>query len=507
MFLAFKKIKKLSLLVCLFVAVALFFVGTARVSAETAVTVENGCSPVNQTSFTASQTAPAKTYEIYTRLGKRGQRANVNLYAASGQATQCQLVGSAKASGDVWTPVGKWTFASDKDATLFSLTSATLDYIHGANRPAIMLVDAVNPACRPSKECDIKVNGQAGYVRPSGKLYNRDTLHLLRVVDPAKDAVKKVDYYIDDQIQYSKSSLQPFDMRYVSSNKQKLLRVISYSSGQRVYLPTPVPADYHDNFANLVFRFVRLNPKVLIVMAAVAGAITGLAILLIGLRLKRKRRQERVNQNLTGDEVHIASHRNLNRWRRRIANLRRAIVAGVVLLAVVLAVWIFSNFFIQAATVDGRSMENTYTDGNHVLVNKLSKTWSSISGREYVPRRGDVVIAYVGLDGAAVSDSDSGNQYIIKRVIGLPGEQVVIKGGHITIYNADHPNGFDPDKGSKWQKTMVASKNPSEYVDIKLWPSELFVSGDNRPVSVDSRYGGPIDTQQVIGTVISKLWP
>src|SRR6185312_2120019 len=107
--------------------------------------------------------------------------------------------------------------------------------------------------------------------------------------------------------------------------------------------------------------------------------------------------------------------------------------------------------------------------------------------------RGDIIIFNIeGLPGYV------GQKQLIKRVIGLPGERVVVHAGKITVYNSQHPNGFDPDTTGQYQPVEPTGQE----VDQQLKSDELFVCGDNRPNSEDSRYFGPIKTNQVVAKLV-----
>ncbi len=98
------------------------------------------------------------------------------------------------------------------------------------------------------------------------------------------------------------------------------------------------------------------------------------------------------------------------------------------------------------------------------------------------------------------------SKQLIKRVIGLPGERVVVKDGKITIYNKSHPHGFDPDKTLPYGKNG-AIPYTSGHIDRKIGPHQLFVCGDNRPDSLDSRTFGPINANQVVGKLVLRVFP
>ena len=147
------------------------------------------------------------------------------------------------------------------------------------------------------------------------------------------------------------------------------------------------------------------------------------------------------------------------------------------------------------------SMETTLQDGDRLIVQKISKNLSKIRGQEYIPRRGEIVV----FDKPEYLNNTSGNvDHLIKRVIGLPGERIVARDGKYTIYNKEFPDGFNPDDDQEYAKDIVTT--PGE-VDITVGEKEIFVSGDNRTNSLDSRVFGAINTNSITGTVTVRFVP
>ena len=178
----------------------------------------------------------------------------------------------------------------------------------------------------------------------------------------------------------------------------------------------------------------------------------------------------------------------------------RSILSTVGLLLSALAIAVLLNtFVIQSYQVDGQSMENTLQNDDRLIVNKVPRTLSRLTGHQYVPKRGDVIIFNQdGLPGFI------GEKQLIKRVIGLPNERVVVNNGRVTVYNSQHPDGFDPDDAGTYK---TASPVTIGNVDVTLQKDELFVCGDNRPNSEDSRYFGPIKTNQVVAKLTLRILP
>jgi signal peptidase I len=160
-------------------------------------------------------------------------------------------------------------------------------------------------------------------------------------------------------------------------------------------------------------------------------------------------------------------------------------------------------FVFQSYAVDGPSMQVTLHDKDRLIVWKVPRTWARITHHQYVPNRGDIVIfQQSGLSEFGQED----NRQLIKRVVGLPGDRVVVKNGTITIYNAEHPEGFQPDTTLPYSHQTTIPYT-SGNIDVTLGDDELYVNGDNRPDSLDSRSFGPITTDQIVGKLIARILP
>lgn len=170
---------------------------------------------------------------------------------------------------------------------------------------------------------------------------------------------------------------------------------------------------------------------------------------------------------------------------------------GLFISAFIIAI-LLNTFVIQSYQVDGQSMEPTLQNNDRLIVNKIPRTIARIDGHQYVPHRGDIIIFNQdGLPGFV------GPKQLIKRVIGVPGDHVVVGGGKVMIYNSNHPNGFDPDDSG----TYKINQPTNQQFDGTLQANQLFVCGDNRPNSEDSRFFGPINTSQVVAKLVLRILP
>jgi len=174
--------------------------------------------------------------------------------------------------------------------------------------------------------------------------------------------------------------------------------------------------------------------------------------------------------------------------------------AFVVAIALTIAA-LLTMFVFQQYQVDGSSMQTTLQNGNRLIVNKIPRTWSRITGHPYIPKRGDIIVF---IENGLYGINDSGSNQLIKRVIGLPGERVDIKNGYVTIYNKAHPKGFRPDATLPYGKVIPYTANG---VDLVVPANEVFVMGDNRGDSLDSRIFGPVPVKNIIGQLVVRIYP
>jgi signal peptidase I len=167
----------------------------------------------------------------------------------------------------------------------------------------------------------------------------------------------------------------------------------------------------------------------------------------------------------------------------------------------IIIVFILHFFIFQAYHVVGTSMVQTLQNSDYLIVSKLGDTEAQI-GRTfghkndlYIPQRDQIIVFHFPLDPTKI---------FVKRVIGLPGDRVVVKSGKVTVYNAAHPNGFDPNTGYEPAGTVTLIDT-----DVTVKPGNVFVMGDNRSNggSYDSRQWGQVPSANIIGDVVLRLLP
>jgi signal peptidase I len=186
---------------------------------------------------------------------------------------------------------------------------------------------------------------------------------------------------------------------------------------------------------------------------------------------------------------------------KKFGRLRKALSTILIVLAAPLIAWLLINFIFQPYGVDGPSMQTTLYDQDRLIIWKVKRTWARITNHAYIPNRGDVIVFKLK---GEYEPGTSKEKQLIKRVIGLPGERVVVKNNEVMVYNQANPNGFNPDKTLPYGSVI---KETTHDVDITVEANEVFVLGDNRANSEDSRRLGPIPADDIIGKLVLRILP
>ncbi len=160
-------------------------------------------------------------------------------------------------------------------------------------------------------------------------------------------------------------------------------------------------------------------------------------------------------------------------------------ITEVIVIALV-TVFLIRSFLIQPFLVSGSSMEPNFSSGDYLLIDEISY-------RLREPHRGEVIVFHYPKDKST---------YYIKRVIGLPGEKIIVKNGEIRIVNTENPKGLVLDEG--YLPGTVETIGTEER---RLNEDEYFVLGDNRQYSFDSRSWGNLNENEIVGLVRVRLWP
>jgi len=136
-------------------------------------------------------------------------------------------------------------------------------------------------------------------------------------------------------------------------------------------------------------------------------------------------------------------------------------------------------FFMRTPQVSGLSMAPRITSGEYVVIN-------TVAYRLGAPERGDIV---------AFRHERSAPSVYLKRIIGLPGDRIRIDRGAVIV------------NGRRLQEPYVLYPDPRSFREITVPKGTLYVLGDNRANSDDSRFWGFVDQAEVIGKAVAGIWP
>jgi len=149
------------------------------------------------------------------------------------------------------------------------------------------------------------------------------------------------------------------------------------------------------------------------------------------------------------------------------------------LLVVFLASFLLFYVFFDFSKVDGSSMYPTLHDADHVLITKGVVN----------PRRGDVVVLNV-IDRGAPAEW-------IKRIVAVAGDRVSVRGDIVTVNGAPEP----------FPHELVNGGGTRPVRDLVVPAGAVYCMGDDRPISLDSRYVGPFTVSQLHGKVVAVYSP
>ena len=143
-------------------------------------------------------------------------------------------------------------------------------------------------------------------------------------------------------------------------------------------------------------------------------------------------------------------------------------------------------FIVQPFVVRGASMEPNFFDREYLVIDEVSYYIRA-------PARGETVVFHYPRDP---------RQFFIKRVIGLPGERVTIRGGRVHVINAAYPEGFTLE-----EPYLDLPEITHPDLEQILSSDEYFVLGDNRNFSSDSRVWGALPRGLIVGRAVFRAWP
>ena len=161
------------------------------------------------------------------------------------------------------------------------------------------------------------------------------------------------------------------------------------------------------------------------------------------------------------------------------SSARRILVEVIQTIILALVLFFAINFVSARIRVDGSSMVPNFHNGDYIIVNRLAYQWGEI-------QRGDVVVFPYPLN----PEED-----YIKRVIGLPGDRLAIYGGDVYV------------NGQRIKEAYLKSPTENDLAEVLVPAGHVYVLGDNRNASSDSRSWGPLEIDAILGKAIFRYYP
>ena len=158
---------------------------------------------------------------------------------------------------------------------------------------------------------------------------------------------------------------------------------------------------------------------------------------------------------------------------------RRILLEIIETIVLALVLFMAINFLTARIRVDGSSMEPNFHDGDYVIVNRMAYRFGDI-------QRGDVIVFPYPLH-----EEDD----YIKRVIGLPGDHVAVYSGIVYV------------NGEAMTEPYIMEKPNTDLAEVIVPDGYVYVMGDNRNASSDSRSWGPLQIEKIIGKAVFRYWP
>ncbi len=480
-----------------------FLVMTGRAAADQIV-----ATPCQEDAYTQSTIfkVPEGDYNVFVVADTGTDAVSVHVNQAGDfTPNHCQTIADSVQLSPTRNMAGTISIKGTARAYWYVKSTEKLSSSLSANRVRLILVPQNTSFCL-EKICKLNETHSYSYLPVSSNAAT-GRLVISYYVDPTKDTAVGVQYYADDNFIYSKPTLVPFPDQYRALGKYTSLTTLTnYASGQ-TYVQTETLDKYGSDVSLAWFYQLYIYPYMTLIK--IIGSfliVSGLLYLVLWLYRRRiSKHQWDVGHGLARDasrEVNLAKMQRqielLNYW----LDVKKPLTALSVMLVMML---MLNAYVIEIFTVSGHSMDHTLKTGQKVAIFKLPVTAKKVIGGTYLPRRGDIIVAKVNQsEGSYTSTFGKGKKSMIKRVVALPGDRVVVQDDIITVYEKNGGQARQFDAGEPWSKTMIHTKDVYD-IDRVLKINEVFVAGDNRGASIDSRINGPITNDEIIGVLAHKF--
>lgn len=367
--------------------------------------------------------------------------------------------------------------------------------------------ESSSSACITSDGCTVTVQNREMKLLPNRLSSVFDSVAVYQYKNIENAEIEVINYAIDGKIVYKDKVLEDFNMKYVPSGEHTLQTQVKFDNG--------AVAVYAEQIENGTITNMFLDTRSWVFQNSTIFTYVGVFISLLIVLAICKWTIEKIRARNMWKAAHDATStlsKNALKPGKVIKNdaeekyiIWYFIKKPLFSILIVFVGYVFvSSYIFTLIKTDGISMMNTLEDNQQLAVNRLGETYAKINRSDYIPKRGSVAIINILQDGA-VEDIVEDNSLVVKRIIGIPGDTVKLKDGVITV---DYIENERPktllETEQLWYENVLEGAFDMD-VEITLGVGELFVVGDNRDNSIDSRFYGPVKADQVLGEVIKGL--
>lgn len=460
--------------------------------------------PCDQAQYSAIAQIPGGELDVFLRAGRQEDAARTTLYIKSVDGDDCREIGTTDAKTTIYQKTGRISLPKGTNLlSVFAYVENNVDYSAGASVPQVVFAGTDKLPCDLVTGCKVKFQNQDFVLAPKKVSLNLDTLTVGALL-PLSEDIKEVIYSVDGKPAYKKPTLEEFNLNYVPDGEHTVARTIVLNDGQSLSDSKVVARGLEGGvtylFISILYGQSSLIRYAALLLIAVSAYLLFIYILKKIIAKKRWKKQhffdpkEHFDISKAGGRKHLSMDDSFGQIFRRYKHL------FVSLILLMVTIFTVNTFALTTFKVDGVSMSPTFKDGSRKVLYTLPINLGRLNNNYYLPERGSIVV--IKQDGNNLFDTSSvvEESYVVKRVVALPNERVVIKDGKISVYNKENPKGFEPDFEYKWISDAGGSESFS--MDVTLKEGEIFVVGDNRAESIDSRYYGPILTSKVVGRAL-----
>lgn len=462
-----EKRKRFIIISSIALAVIILFAGSGLLQQRQFEKIKSSCDTDKRQLSTVSLDVPAGDYDVM-------------IQNTSGVGVQDVLVGYGRVDECIWFDradvTSDWQkldrlHVEDKERAVIQIgDSQAFEYGH---INVLLLPDHLAMDCTDNSTCTYKQGSQYIHVTPDRSFSNDFALSASIMQSPADDSLVGVDVY-DDEIYVKLGEVGQF-----SDQAGDGLQVGYYRSGQ--------VATYQSNSTD-ESKVVRDGRRVIVPALVVGLVLLGFLVFVVVDSLTHQldhRRFLRHRELYLDDDIWMSE--------KKIRTMGYVRLAASITIFMISSLVLLRLFVVDITTINGVSMEPNANNGQVRLVNKSPITLQNALKNETAITRGKGVY----IDQKKLEPADSANHDLLyKRVVAIAGDKVTLGASGLRVETKNGENVSIDDKDSD---DVVSIQMDYQPFELTIPEGTVFVLGDNRPNSIDSRKFGVVPVRYIVG--------